>query len=299
MSATDWTWPAARLQALEGQARAWAARGWLRAAAFEFLLFGLKQAWACLFGAAMLALLLATHLVWPDGAPLARYDFLFLAALALQAFLLASGLERRDEAVVIFVFHAVGTAMEVFKTAHGSWVYPEPSLIRIGGVPLFSGFMYACVGSYLARAWRLFDLRFDRYPPLWAPWLLAIASYVNFFTHHFGPDRRWALIAASALIFGRSWFVFTPDRTPRRMPMLLGLLLVALFIWLAENIGTFASAWRYPDQAAAWRPVGPAKLGSWCLLMLLSFVLVTLVHRPQAAGEVQDERHPEEGRGGS
>jgi len=38
--------------------------------------------------------------------------------------------------------------------------------LRIMGVPLFSGFMYACVGSYMARVWRIFDFRFDRFPPL-------------------------------------------------------------------------------------------------------------------------------------
>jgi uncharacterized membrane protein YoaT (DUF817 family) len=65
------------------------------------------------------------------------------------------------------------------------------------------------------------------------------------------------------------------------MPMLLGFVLVALFIWLAENLGTFANAWRYPSQADGWRPVGLAKLGSWYLLMLLSFVLVSTVHRPK------------------
>ena len=37
-------------------------------------------------------------------------------------------------------------------------------MLRIGGVPLFTGFMYAAVGSYLVRVYRLFDLRFDRYP---------------------------------------------------------------------------------------------------------------------------------------
>ena len=37
--------------------------------------------------------------------------------------------------------------MEVFKTEAGSWTYPEDNLLRIGGVPLFSGFMYAAVGS--------------------------------------------------------------------------------------------------------------------------------------------------------
>ena len=59
------------------------ARG-LSGAAVEFLVFGLKQGWACLFGGAMLALILATKLLWPEHAPLARYDLLFLAALAIQ-----------------------------------------------------------------------------------------------------------------------------------------------------------------------------------------------------------------------
>ena len=38
----------------------------------EFLVFGLKQAWACLFGGAMLFLIIATHLYYPDGLFLAR-----------------------------------------------------------------------------------------------------------------------------------------------------------------------------------------------------------------------------------
>jgi uncharacterized membrane protein YoaT (DUF817 family) len=33
-------------------------------------------------------------------------------------------------------------------------------------VPLFTGFMYAAIGSYIARCWRLFDFRFTRHPPL-------------------------------------------------------------------------------------------------------------------------------------
>ena len=251
--------------------------GW----AYEFLLFGLKQAWACLFGGLMLALIVGTHLWWPSGAALARYDVLVLAALAIQVALLALKLERWDEAAVIGVFHGVGTAMEVFKTAHGSWIYPEPGLLKIAGVPLFSGFMYACVGSYIARAWRLMDFRFTGYPPIWTTWTLAILAYLNFFTHHYGPDIRIGLFVASAVIFGRTWVVFTPDRTPRRMPLLLGFVLVALFIWLAENLGTLAGAWAYPSQRHGWTMVSPGKLGAWYLLMLLSYVLVTAVHKPR------------------
>ncbi len=41
----------------------------------------------------MVALLIATHFWYPQGAALARYDFLFLAALGVQAILLALKLE--------------------------------------------------------------------------------------------------------------------------------------------------------------------------------------------------------------
>src|ERR1700761_5537050 len=131
---------------------------------YEFWLFGLKQAWACLFGGAFLALILATRLWYPADGPLQRYDFLLFAALGIQAILILARLERPEEALVIAAFHCVGTAMEIFKTHVGSWTYPEPSLLRIGAVPLFSGFMYSAVGSYIARASRLFDFRFSHYP---------------------------------------------------------------------------------------------------------------------------------------
>jgi uncharacterized membrane protein YoaT (DUF817 family) len=251
--------------------------------AFEFLMFGLKQGWASLFGGIMLALLFLTGLVWPAHAILARYDFLVVAALGVQVAMLALRLESLEEAKVIFLFHVVGTIMEVFKTATGSWEYPEPSLLRIGGVPLFSGFMYASVGSYIARIWRIFDIRFTDYPPPWRTWALAAAIYANFFLDHWGLDFRWALFAAALFVFWRSWFWFVPDRRERGMPVLLGAALVALFIWIAENVGTFSRAWLYPAQHRGWSPVGPAKIGSWILLVLISFVLVSLVHRPEKA----------------
>ncbi|WP_122465512.1 DUF817 domain-containing protein [Brevundimonas lutea] len=249
--------------------------------AFEFLMFGIKQAWACLFGGLMLALLLGTFLFYPDGSPLARYDFLVIGAVAIQAAMLLLKLETWEEARVILVFHIVGTIMELFKTAAGSWIYPEPSLLRIGEVPLFSGFMYAAVGSYIARIWRIFDIRFSHYPPAWMTVVLATAIYVNFFAHHWIWDFRWLLFAATALLFWRARFHFTPDRERRWMPVLLGFLLVALFIWFAENLGTLSRAWIYPDQADGWSPVPLAKLGSWFLLMIISVVLVSLVHRPE------------------
>ncbi|MBO9576210.1 MAG: DUF817 domain-containing protein [Sphingobium sp.] len=258
---------------------------------YEFLLFGFKQGWACLFGALMLTLLLGTHYVYPSDAPLARYDFLTISAVLIQIGMIAFRLENWDEVRVIAIFHVVGTVMELFKTDAGSWVYPERGILHIGAVPLFSGFMYAAVGSYIARIWRIFDIRLDPYPPLWTTGLLAVAIYVNFFAHHWLPDIRIALFAATALLFWRARFHYTPFRKERWMPVLLGFFLVSLFIWFAENIGTFAKAWAYPNQKDGWHMVSIAKLGSWYLLMIISVVLVSLLHpearegrRPAVAG---------------
>ena len=276
-------WPLiARLQHWESRlAGNLAGRGRFGVALYEFFRFGVKQAWACLFGGLMCALLLGTHWWYPSDAVLARYDFLTLAAFAIQAVLLALRMETWDEARVILMFHVVGTCMEIFKTAAGSWVYPEPSVLRIGGVPLFTGFMYAAVGSYLARVWRLFDFRFRAHPPLAATAALSVLIYVNFFAHHFVMDFRWALFALTGVLFARTWVYFRIWRDYRRMPLLLGFVLVALFIWFAENIGTFANAWRYPNQTQAWQLVSIAKLGSWFLLMIISYVMVSVVNRPR------------------
>jgi uncharacterized membrane protein YoaT (DUF817 family) len=276
------TWaPLARFIAAEARIGEWAEQRAVTHALYEFIRFGIKQGWACLFGALMLALLIGTHLFYPKGAALARYDFLVLAALAIQAAMLTSKMETFEEAKVIFVFHVVGTLMEVFKTSVGSWVYPEPSLLRIGGVPLFTGFMYAAIGSYIARCWRLFDFRFTHHPPLWALSLLSVGIYVNFYAHHYVADLRMLLFAATALLFGRCWIYFKVWRVHRRMPLLLGFALVALFIWIAENVGTFTAAWMYPSQRNGWSLVSMGKLGAWFLLMIISYTLVALLNRPQ------------------
>jgi uncharacterized membrane protein YoaT (DUF817 family) len=265
------------------------ARGAVAAALYEFLRFGIKQGWACLFGGLMCALLIGTYLWYPRGAALPRYDFLFLSALGIQAMLLVLKMETLEEARTIFLFHLVGTAMELFKTHVGSWIYPEPSFFRIGGVPLFTGFMYAAVGSYLTRVWRLFDFRFTRHPPLAATAVLSVAIYVNFFTHHYIVDLRYVLFLATAVLFARTKVHFKVWRGHRWMPLLLGFFLVTLFIWFAENIGTFTGAWLYPSQLRGWSPVPPAKLGSWFLLMIISYVMVSAINRPQ---EMQASRQP-------
>jgi uncharacterized membrane protein YoaT (DUF817 family) len=174
-----------------------------------------------------------------------------------------------------------GTAMEVFKTGVGSWTYPEAAIFRIGGVPLFSGFMYAAIGSYIARCWRLFDFRFTRHPKPWTIAPLASAIYANFYTHHRWVDLRIALFAATVLLFARTEVHYRVWRVHRRMPLLLGFLLVASFIWIAENLGTLTRTWTYPHQAQGWMLVRLGKLGSWFLLLIVSYALVAMVNRPR------------------
>lgn len=254
-----------------------------RRALIEFVVFTLKQAWACIFGAAMLLAIVAARMFYPDDAVLARSDALVVAAVVIQVLMLVFKLEAGRELWVIVIFHVVGTAMEIFKTSVGSWAYEVEGVLRIGAVPLYTGFMYAAVGSYMVRVFRLFELRFSRYPRLWVTAVLAAAIYINFFSHHYLPDARWVLLALVVLVYAPCMMHFRNHRTRpwRRMPVLVAFLGVAFFIWIAENIGTAAGAWIYPNQAAGWSLVSPQKLVSWFLLMMISVVLVTFVYRPQ------------------
>lgn len=253
-----------------------------RRVVIEFGVFVLKQGWAAIFGGLLLACILAARLWWPDDAPIARNDALTVAAVAIQIAMLAFRLETLRELWVVVLFHIAGTVMELFKTDVGSWAYEADGLLRIGAVPLFSGFMYAAVGSYMVRTMRIFDLRFTRYPARWATVVIAAAIYANFFTHHFIWDLRWVLLAAIVLLWGGCVMRFRVLRAHLRMPVVVAFALVAIVIWGAENLATLGGAWLYPNQVDGWVPVSASKIVSWFLLMILSVVLVTLVHRPRA-----------------
>ncbi len=244
---------------------------------------------ACLFGIAMLSgIMLTRDCIYVSG--LWRNDFLFLYAIGLQVLLIALRMEHLREVSVILAFHLLATIMEWFKTSPeiGSWHYPgEGAIFRIYQVPLFAGFLYSAVGSYIARAWRLFEFRFKNYPSVGWTILLALAAYANFFTHHYIMDFRWPLIVFSILLFARTRIFFRAGIRHRGMPFLLGLMAVAFGIWIAENIGTYARAWAYPNQEDGWQMVHLGKMSAWYLLMLLSFVLVSLVQK----GTLKDGGH--------
>ncbi len=240
----------------------------------EFLYFGVKQARACLFAGLFFA---AVFIVPRTGIlGLARYDVLLMVAIAIQSIMVWARLESIDELKAITLFHVVGFVLEAFKTSAAiqSWSYPDPAFTKVLGVPLFSGFMYAAVGSYIIQAWRMLDLRIEHHPPYWLAGLAAALIYVNFFTHHVIGDYRWWIAAALLVMYARTLVVFRPLDRDRRMPLLLSFVLIGFFIWLAENINTYFGVWKYPNQLGAWARVHAGKWSSWSLLVIMSFTIV-------------------------
>ena len=240
----------------------------------ELAVFGTKQARACLFPGIFISILLLSSYVPLFGV--ARYDFIFVGAVLAQVALVALGIETRDEVLTLCAFHLLGVVLEVFKTnpAIGSWSYPEQGFFEVFGVPLYSGFMYASVASYMCQAWRLLDLDLKHYPPYSLSVPLSAGIYLNFFTHHFIPDIRWILAVGVFVIFFRTKVLFTATDRRRSMPLVLSFLFIGFFVWIAENLSTYLGAWTYPGQSGGWEVVSLQKISSWCLLVIVSFVIV-------------------------
>lgn len=248
----------------------------------DLLWFGFRQALACTFPVVFFAILGITQVISVPG--IARYDLILVLAIALQIGLVATGFETWADVRVALRFHLAGLVLELFKTqpSVGSWTYPEEGIAKLAGVPLYSGFMYAAVASYMIASFRLLRLRFTGYPPSWQTWTLAAAVYANFFTHHWGPDLRWWLLAATLWTYRHTQVWYRPRAAERSMPMPLAFFLIAFFVWLAENVSTLLGAWAYPHQLAGWELVEWGKLTSWSLLVIVVFVIV---------GEVMRSRH--------
>jgi len=240
----------------------------------EFWFFGIKQARACLFAGLFFAAVFLMPQAGMFGIP--RYDALLVVALAIQAWMLWSKLESFDEVKAICIFHAIGFVLEAFKTSGNiqAWSYPDFAYTKVLNVPLFSGFMYAAVGSYIIQAWRLFNLRIHHYPPYWLATLAACGIYANFFTHHFIGDYRWYIAAFVFGLYARCIVTYVPLDRDRKMPLLLSFGLIGFFIWVAENISTFFRIWEYPHQMGAWEKVHLGTWGSWSLLVIMTITIV-------------------------
>ena len=232
----------------------------------QLLRFAWLEARACAFAVVIFAGLALSTVV---PLPIARYDALLVYGVVATLAFWALRLETGREVLGTLAFHLVGLVFEMLKVRLGSWAYPEDALTKVAGVPLYSGFMYAAVGSYIARAWRLMDLRLTRYRP-WPTAVLAVAIYANFLTHHFLPDVRVVLALLLLAATWRTWVHYTVGPSRYRMPLALSFVLIGFFLWLAENISTVFEAYRYPDQADGWSMVHVGKFGSWALLVVVS-----------------------------
>ncbi len=247
----------------------------------SFLIFIKKQASAALFGGIMLACIVITKYISIPG--IQRYDLLFIIAIVTQLILILFKLETKEEVFAIIVFHICAMIMELYKTSPlvGSWTYPEPAFFAIATVPLFTGFMYSSVGSYMARAWRINKFHFMNLPSKFLLVMMAVVIYVNFFTNHFTFDVRYILFSLLIVMFWKTKLYATLTGREYQIHPLFAAGLMAIFLWLAEQIGTFAQAWIYPDQSLGWKPVSFHMFTSWYMLIVFSFVIIALLYKKE------------------
>jgi uncharacterized membrane protein YoaT (DUF817 family) len=256
--------------------------------------FILRQAQACIFPLFIFVVLATTKFINVPGIP--RYDLLLLLCLTFQWMMVRTGLEERREVLVICIFHALGLAMEIYKVSKGSWMYPDFGYSKVYGVPLYSGFMYASVASYLCQSWRCFDMKFTRWPKIEIAAVLGVLIYGNFYTNAYIVDIRFVLIPAVLWFFRGTYVSFlTSDSRRRTVPLCVALLFVALLVWTAENWATILGAYSYPHQVVVWGFVKFRIFASWFLLIVVSAVIIGIV-RGVYEESLNDEQAEEEPR---
>jgi uncharacterized membrane protein YoaT (DUF817 family) len=241
----------------------------------EFLCFGYKEAISCIFPVIIFGSLAITKFVSVPFIP--RYDLLLIIFLIVQYLMFKFNLKDAEEVNMICLFHVLGIMMEIYKVSHNSWAYPEHAYAKVLDVPLYSGFMYASIASYICQAWRNLDLKLEAWPNPAACFILAVLIYGNFYTNVHTYDIRLILIPALFLVFYRTSVYFNTNGQIRKMPMIVSFFLIAFFVWLAENIATFLGAWKYPNQAQEWRIVSLHIMSSWFLLVIVTIILVALI----------------------
>ena len=196
----------------------------------ELLAFGYKNAISCISPVFIFGMLAISRMFDPSILP--RYDFLLMVCVLAQIILFLSGIESKREVAVIFIFHGLGVLLEWHKVNVGSWSYPEEAYTKFFGVPLYSGFMYSSVASYICRAWDNFDLKIVQWPHSALAISVGAIIYLNFFTNAFMMDVRWHIIPALCAIFWKTKVEFNSNGVIRQMPMLLSFVLSGFFIWL-------------------------------------------------------------------
>jgi uncharacterized membrane protein YoaT (DUF817 family) len=242
----------------------------LRRFALQLWRFAWLEARACVFAGAIFFGLAVSAVV---PLPINRGDALFVYGAVMTVLFWWFGSESGRDVALVTSFHLLGLGFELVKVSIGSWSYPDTGLLAIGGVPLYSGFLYAAVGSYVCRAWRLLRLRLTGYR-VWTTALISLAIYVNFLASGWLFDVRLALTALLVYVTLGAWVHFSVGGVEYRMPVVVSFLLIAVFLWVAENLGTFLGTWVYPHQAEGWELVHLTKLWAWALLVTVCFTPV-------------------------
>ncbi len=238
----------------------------------EFLCFGLKQLIGITFGLTLiLGFVLTTNTDY-------RYDILFIYALIIQYCLYKFKFESKRDILVVTVFHLVGLSMELIEVSiNHSWEYTSTGFFYIASVPIFTGFMYASVGSYMAKEFKLLKLKLDNMPSDKFIIIFSITIYANFILNNHIHDFRYLLLLIMAVVYNRATLHFSPARQQYKFNLPFAFLLIGFFIWVAENISTYLGIWSYPNQVPVWHMVHISKITSWMLLSIVSFNLVYLL----------------------
>lgn len=65
--------------------------------------------------------------------------------------------------------------------------------------------------------------------------------------------------------------------------MTVSFVLIAFFLWIAEDIGTFFGAWHYPHQGAGWNVVRIWIMSSCFLLVIVSVMIVAALKQAESS----------------
>lgn len=150
-------------------------------------------------------------------------------------------------------------------------------IFYIASVPIFTGFMYASIGSYMAKEFKLLKLRVEKMPSNIVLIIFSIAIYANFILNNHIFDFRYILIIVMLVLYSPVDLYFTLGRIEYKFNLPLAFFLIGFFIWIAENISTYLGIWSYPNQVPIWHFVHFSKITSWMLLSIVSFNLVYML----------------------
>lgn len=227
-----------------------------------------RESISATFSLILLASIALTELIRVPGV--ARYDVLLVVGLVTQVSMVWGKMETWLDVLVMAIYHVLGLVLETYKVRHGSWSYPEPAFTKIGLVPLYSGFMYASVASYMSVAYRVFQLEFVGWPGKWWSGLALLIVYGQFFLPAPNLWVRAAVAGVVAVVYRRSWVHFDSGGHRLKMPLTVAFGLIGFFVWIAENWATHFRGWVYPNQADGWEPVHFGKVLSWSLMVVVS-----------------------------